>query len=533
MTILVLGGAGYIGSHTVYELIDNGEDVVIIDNLLTGHKEAIHPKARFYKGDIRDREFLDDVFKKEKIDAVIHFAACSLVGESMEKPLKYYDNNLCGTKILLDSMVANGIDKIVFSSTAATYGEPEKVPILETDRTEPTNTYGETKLSMEKMFKWVGKAHGLRYVSLRYFNACGAHISGQIGEDHNPESHLIPLILQVPNGKREYISIFGDDYDTKDGTCVRDYIHVTDLAQAHILAVKYLQAGNESNIFNLGNGVGFTVKEVIDTARKVTSHPIPAKITPRRAGDPAQLIASSEKAKEILHTQYPYYGVMMVKMGDADGMVSGACHSTADTLRPCLQILKTKPGTKLVSAFFLIVVPDCEYGANGAFVFADSGLNQNPTPEELSAIAASSAESFQLLVQEEPVVAMLSHSTKGSAKHPDVDKMVEATRIAKEEHPELKLDGEFQLDAAIVPSVGASKAPGSEVAGKANVLVFPDLDAGNIGYKLAQRLGKAEAYGPVTQGIAKPVNDLSRGCSADDIVGVVAITAVQCQAEDK
>ena len=300
MTILVLGGAGYIGSHTVYELIDNGEDVVIIDNLLTGHKEAIHPKARFYKGDIRDREFLDDVFKKEKIDAVIHFAACSLVGESMEKPLKYYDNNLCGTKILLDSMVANGIDKIVFSSTAATYGEPEKVPILETDRTEPTNTYGETKLSMEKMFKWVGKAHGLRYVSLRYFNACGAHISGQIGEDHNPESHLIPLILQVPNGKREYISIFGDDYDTKDGTCVRDYIHVTDLAQAHILAVKYLLSGNESNIFNLGNGVGFTVKEVIDTARKVTSHPIPAKITPRRAGDPAQLIASSEKAKEIL-----------------------------------------------------------------------------------------------------------------------------------------------------------------------------------------------------------------------------------------
>lgn len=300
MTILVLGGAGYIGSHTVYELIDNGEDVVIIDNLLTGHKEAIHPKARFYKGDIRDREFLDDVFKKEKIDAVIHFAAYSLVGESMEKPLKYYDNNLCGTKILLDSMVANGIDKIVFSSTAATYGEPEKVPILETDRTEPTNTYGETKLSMEKMFKWVGKAHGLRYVSLRYFNACGAHISGQIGEDHNPESHLIPLILQVPNGKREYISIFGDDYDTKDGTCVRDYIHVTDLAQAHILAVKYLQSGNESNIFNLGNGVGFTVKEVIDTARKVTSHPIPAKITPRRAGDPAQLIASSEKAKEIL-----------------------------------------------------------------------------------------------------------------------------------------------------------------------------------------------------------------------------------------
>ena len=300
MTILVLGGGGSIGSHTVYELIDNGEDVAVIDNLLTGHEEAVHPKARFYKGDIRDREFLDEVLKKEKPDAVIHFAACSLVGESMEKPLKYYDNNLCGTKVLLDSMVANGIDKIVFSSTAATYGEPERIPILETDKTEPTNTYGETKLSMEKMFKWVGKAHGLSYVSLRYFNACGAHNSGIIGEDHNPESHLIPLILQVPNGKREFISIYGGDYDTKDGTCVRDYIHVTDLAQAHILAVKYLQNGNKSEIFNLGNGIGFTVKEVIDTARKVTSHPIPAKITPRRAGDPAQLIASSEKAKEIL-----------------------------------------------------------------------------------------------------------------------------------------------------------------------------------------------------------------------------------------
>ena len=197
-------------------------------------------------------------------------------------------------------MVAHGIDKIVFSSTAATYGEPERVPILETDRTEPTNCYGETKLSMEKMFKWTGLAHGLRFVSLRYFNACGAHVSGKIGEAHNPESHLIPLILQVPNGKRDFISIFGDDYDTKDGTCIRDYIHVTDLAQAHILAMDYLMNGGESNIFNLGNGVGFTVKEVIDTAREVTGHPIPAKTTPRRAGDPAQLIASSEKARKIL-----------------------------------------------------------------------------------------------------------------------------------------------------------------------------------------------------------------------------------------
>lgn len=300
MTILVLGGAGYIGSHTVYALIEKGVDVVVIDNLETGHIEAVHEKARFYKGDIRDRAFVDSVLDKEKIDAVIHFAANSLVGESMVNPLKYYDNNVNGTKVLLQSMVAHGLDKIVFSSTAATYGEPEKVPILETDRTEPTNTYGETKLAMEKMFKWTDRAHGLKYVSLRYFNACGAHVSGKIGEAHSPETHLIPLILQVSLGQREYISIFGDDYDTSDGTCIRDYIHVTDLAQAHILAVDYLMKGNESNIFNLGNGVGFTVKEVIDTARKVTGHEIPARIAERRAGDPARLIASSDKARQVL-----------------------------------------------------------------------------------------------------------------------------------------------------------------------------------------------------------------------------------------
>lgn len=300
MAILVLGGAGYIGSHTVYELIDAGREVVIADNLETGHREAVHPAAAFYEGDIRNREFIDSVFDREDIDGVIHFAANSLVAESMKEPLKYYDNNLCGTKVLLESMVAHHIDNIVFSSTAATYGEPEQVPILETDRTEPTNCYGETKLSMEKMFKWTSAAHGLRFVSLRYFNACGAHISGKIGEAHSPESHLIPLILQVSNGQREYISIFGDDYNTKDGTCVRDYIHVTDLAQAHILAMDYLMKGGENNIFNLGNGVGFTVKEVIDTARKVTGHPIPAQRDSRRPGDPAQLIASSEKAKTIL-----------------------------------------------------------------------------------------------------------------------------------------------------------------------------------------------------------------------------------------
>ena len=241
---------------------------------------------------------------------------------------------------------------------------------------------------------------------------------------------------------------------------------------------------------------------------------------------------TEEQARELLLSNYLYYGVMMVKMGDADGMVSGACHSTADTLRPCLQILKTKPGTKLVSAFFLMVVPDCDMGDNGTFIFGDAGLEQNPDPEKLANIAISSAESFRTLTGgHEPVVAMLSHSTKGSAKHPDVDKVVEATKIARELAPELKLDGELQLDAAIVPEVGASKAPGSPVAGHANVLIFPDLDAGNIGYKLVQRLGKAEAYGPLTQGIAAPVNDLSRGCSAEDIVGVVAITSVQAQAQ--
>ena len=300
MSVLVLGGAGYIGSHTVYELIDKGEDVVVADDLLTGFREAVHPKAKFYRGDIRDRAFIDSVFDREDIDGVIHFAAFSQVGESMTRPLKYYNNNLCGTETLLESMVAHGVDKIVFSSTAATYGEPERIPILETDRTAPTNTYGETKLSMEKMFHWTGQAHNLRYVSLRYFNACGAHPNGQIGEAHDPETHLIPLILQVPLGQRDHIAIFGTDYDTPDGTCVRDYIHVSDLAQAHIRALRYLREGGKSDIFNLGNGVGFSVREVIETARKVTGHPIPATEEARRAGYPSTLIASSAKAKEIL-----------------------------------------------------------------------------------------------------------------------------------------------------------------------------------------------------------------------------------------
>ena len=283
--------------------------------------------------------------------------------------------------------------------------------------------------------------------------------------------------------------------------------------------------GREEDVKKNGEGLDLTGIKVVDPATSDRTAAYIDKLVELRS----KKGMTPEQAKEILLNQYLYYGVMMVKMGDADGMVSGACHSTADTLRPCLQILKTKPGTKLVSAFFLMEVPNCEFGENGTFVFADCGLNQDPTPEELAAIAASSAESFRSLVGAEPKVAFLSHSTKGSAKHALVDKVVEATKIAKEQNPDLKLDGEMQLDAAIVPSVGAAKAPDSDVAGKANVLIFPNLDAGNIGYKLVQRLAKAEAYGPVTQGIAAPVNDLSRGCSADDIVGVVAITAVQCQ----
>ena len=300
MAILVLGGAGYIGSHTVYELIDAGRDVVVADNLLTGFRAAVHPKARFYHLDIRDRAALDVLFQAEKIDGVIHFAASSQVGESMSDPLKYYDNNLHGTMVLLSAMVAHGVDKIVFSSTAAAYGEPEQVPILETDRTVPTNCYGETKLSMERMMAWVSQAHGLRYVALRYFNAAGSNPDVGIGEDHNPESHLIPLVMKTALGQRDHIGIFGDDYPTPDGTCVRDYIHVRDLAEAHLLALEHLEKTGESGVVNLGSGDGYSVKEIIDTARRITGKEIPAKVEPRRAGDPSVLIASNHKAAEVL-----------------------------------------------------------------------------------------------------------------------------------------------------------------------------------------------------------------------------------------
>ncbi|USB34328.1 UDP-glucose 4-epimerase GalE [Paenibacillus sp. YPG26] len=299
MAILVTGGAGYIGSHTVAELLARGEEVVVIDNLQSGHRESLLG-GKLYEGDLRDKGLLAKLFSENEIDAVIHFAANSLVGESMQKPVKYYDNNVYGTLCLLEAMEEAGVRRIVFSSTAATYGEPEKVPIVETDRTEPTNVYGETKLTMERMMKWFEQVLGIKYVSLRYFNAAGAHDSGRIGEDHRPESHLVPLILQTALGQRQEIAIFGEDYPTSDGTCIRDYIHVSDLADAHVLAVQHLRSGAESNVFNLGNGQGFSVKEVIAKVKEVTGVDFKVTVHPRRAGDPAVLVASSEKARTVL-----------------------------------------------------------------------------------------------------------------------------------------------------------------------------------------------------------------------------------------
>ncbi|MFD2728794.1 UDP-glucose 4-epimerase GalE [Enterococcus camelliae] len=301
MTILVLGGAGYIGSHAVDQLITRGEKVVVVDNLLTGHREAVHPSAVFYEGDVRDKTFLQTVFKNESIDGVLHFAASSLVGESVEKPLKYFSNNVTGMEILLEVMHENNVNKIIFSSTAATYGEPETVPISETTPTNPKNPYGESKLMMEKMMKWCDEAYGMRYVALRYFNVAGAKQDASIGEDHTPETHLVPIILQVALGQRKELSIFGDDYDTPDGTCIRDYVHVEDLIAAHLLALDYLNAGNQSDVFNLGSNTGYSVKEMLDAARKVTGRDIPAKIVPRRAGDPARLVATADKARTILN----------------------------------------------------------------------------------------------------------------------------------------------------------------------------------------------------------------------------------------
>ncbi|MEH7726566.1 UDP-glucose 4-epimerase GalE [Bacillus altitudinis] len=300
MAILVCGGAGFIGSHAVANLLAKGEQVVIVDNLQTGHKEAVVKGAVLEEGDLRDHAFLRRVFQTHDIEAVMHFAADSLVGESVTDPLKYYDNNVGGAMALLQVMNEFDVKRIVFSSTAATYGEPKRVPIVETDETNPTNPYGETKLAIEKMLKWSEQAYGIEYVVLRYFNVAGAHTEGIVGEDHQPETHLIPIILQVALGKRDQIMIYGDDYETEDGTCIRDYIHVMDLVEAHILAVERLREGKGSATYNLGNGTGFSVKQVVEAAREVTGHAIPAQVAERRAGDPAKLIASSEKALKEL-----------------------------------------------------------------------------------------------------------------------------------------------------------------------------------------------------------------------------------------
>lgn len=293
---------------------------------------------------------------------------------------------------------------------------------------------------------------------------------------------------------------------------------------------KIIILGNEAKILDMAKekGLDLSAAKIIDPETSDKTAEYANKFYEMRKAKGMTPELAAETLKSVL-----YYGVMMVNEGAADGMVAGACNSSANVIRPSLQILKTKPGTKLVSAFFVIVVPNCEYGENGTFIFADSGLNENPDADAVSEIAISSAASFEQLVGAEAKVAMLSYSTYGSAKNPLVDKMQEATRLAKEKRPDIKLDGELQVDAAIVPAVAKSKAPGSTVGGTANVLVFPDLNAGNIGYKIAQRLAKAEAYGPVLQGIRKPVNDLSRGCVAEDIAGVVAITCVQAQDNDK
>ena len=315
MTVLVTGGMGYIGSHTCVELLEQGMDVVVVDNLVNSSAEAgrrveqiTGRPLKFYQMDVRDRAGLDRIFTEQKIDCVIHFAGLKAVGESVHMPLEYYDNNLGSTVTLCEAMRDHGVKQIIFSSSATVYGEPDSVPISEDAPTRPTNPYGHSKLMMEAMMRWVSVAHGIRYVSLRYFNVAGALADGSIGEDHSPESHLIPLVLQVPLGRRPHITIFGDDYATPDGTCIRDYIAVTDLVDAHMRALDHLQRGGDDLICNLGNGQGFSVREIVDCARKVTGHEIPVVMGQRRAGDPARLVASARKAQQVLGWQ-PQLGV--------------------------------------------------------------------------------------------------------------------------------------------------------------------------------------------------------------------------------
>ncbi|MDQ0256087.1 UDP-glucose 4-epimerase [Evansella vedderi] len=309
MAVLVCGGAGYIGSHAVADLLDRGEEVIVIDNLQTGHKKAVLPKAKLYIGSLQNSNLLEQVFQENDIESVMHFAADSLVGVSVNEPLQYYENNVYGAICLLKKMAQFGVKKIVFSSTAATYGEPESVPIMETDVTNPTNPYGETKLAVEKMLKWSDNAYGIKHVVLRYFNVAGAHPKHPIGEDHQPETHLIPIVLQVALGQRGVINIFGDDYPTEDGTCIRDYIHVSDLIGAHLLALDHLRNEGDSDVFNLGNGNGFSVKQIIEAVERVTGKGIPKEVSPRRVGDPATLIASSKKAIEVLGWQPKYTSI--------------------------------------------------------------------------------------------------------------------------------------------------------------------------------------------------------------------------------
>ncbi len=298
--ILICGGAGYVGSHMVRALIERGENVIVIDNFRTGYRAAVHPEAILHQGDIRDRAALDAIFSRHPVDAVMHFAASTQVGESVREPLAYFNNNVIGMQILLEAMAFHGVSRLVFSSSAAVYGDPESVPITEDAPFAPTSPYGETKRIMEEMMRWVGPANGISFVSLRYFNVAGAVADGMLGEAHFPESHLIPLILQVPLGQRPHITVFGNDYDTPDGTCIRDYVHVTDLVDAHILALEHLRRGARGDVFNLGNGTGFSVNEVIAAAEKVVGSPIPSVMAERREGDPARLVASSARAESVL-----------------------------------------------------------------------------------------------------------------------------------------------------------------------------------------------------------------------------------------
>ena len=327
MAILVTGGAGYIGSHMTALLVERGYEVVVADNLRTGHYQAVKG-AKLRVGDLRDGAFLNQLFTETQIDGVINFAAYSLVGESVTDPLKCYGNNVAGSQSMLTAMKDHGVNKIVISSTAAAYGEPEKQPIEETDRTDPTNPYGATKLAIEGMLKWCDRAYGIRYAALRYFNAAGSDPDAGIGEDHDPESHLIPLVMQTALGQRDHLGIYGGDYPTADGTCVRDYIHVRDLAEAHLLALEYLERGGESGVFNLGSGDGYSVKEILDAARRITGKAIPAVVEPRRAGDPSVLIASNKKAKAVLGWT-PKWGLDEI-IADAWTWHSGHPHGYGD-----------------------------------------------------------------------------------------------------------------------------------------------------------------------------------------------------------